>query len=304
MPEFPAAGELPPPSERERELEGCLRVHVQTLAGEIGERNLFRPDRLQAAAAHLESTLAQRGHRVGSQHFDSGGVRVRNLEVEHAGRSATGEILVVGAHYDSVLGSPGANDNGSGVAALLELSRLVAEHDLPRTVRLVLFVNEEPPFFTTGDMGSLRYARRCRERGERITAMLSLETMGFYSDENGSQHYPFPLGFFYPSRGNFIGFVGNLASRRLVRRVVGSFRRHASIPSEGAAVPGWVAGVGWSDHWAFWEQGYPGAMVTDTALFRYPQYHTPLDTPDRVRYGHLARVVAGLEKVIVDLANE
>jgi hypothetical protein len=231
-------------------------------------------------------------------------VPVRNLEVEQRGHSRPDEILVVGAHYDSVLGCPGANDNGTGVASLIELSRMLTQRDLPRTLRFVFFVNEEPPFFTTGHMGSLRYARRCRERGERIAAMFSLETMGCFSDEEGSQQYPFPFRFFYPSRGNFIAFVGNLASRRLVRRAVGSFRRHASIPAEGAAVPGWMAGIGWSDHWAFWQQGYPAVMVTDTALFRYEHYHMPQDTPDRVRYGHLARVVAGLEKVIVDLASE
>jgi hypothetical protein len=171
-------------------------------------------------------------------------------------------------------------------------------------VRFVFFVNEEPPFFMTSDMGSLRYARRCRDRGERIVAMLSLETMGCFSDEEGSQRYPFPFSLLYPSRGNFIAFVGNLASRRLVRLAVGSFRRHASIPSEGAAAPGWITGIGWSDHWSFWKQGYPAVMVTDTALFRYEHYHTSLDTPDRVQYGQLARVVAGLEKVIVDLASE
>ena len=304
MPGRPAARDLPPPTEVERELEGHLRTHVHALAGDIGERNVFRPDRLETAAEHLESTLRELGHADEAQVFESRGVRVRTLEVTRAGVSVPEEIVVVGAHYDSVLGCPGANDNGSGVAAVIELSRLLASRELARTVRFVLFVNEEPPFFQTGDMGSLHYARRCRERGERIVAMFSLETMGCFSDEDGSQHYPFPFSFFYPSRGNFIAFVGNLSSQGLVRRAVRSFRSHASIPSEGAAVPGGITGVGWSDHWAFWQQGYPGVMITDTAPFRYEHYHTPLDTPDRVRYGHLARVVAGLEKVIVDLASE
>lgn len=304
MPASSLVGELPPLSDRERELEGRLRIHVQALAGEVGERNVFRPDRLRAAAAYLESTLADLGYRVGSQRFETHRVSVRNLEVERTGSSGSAEILVVGAHYDSVPGTPGANDNGSGVASLIELARLLTDQDLPRTVRFVFFVNEEPPFFMTSDMGSLRYARRCRDRGERIVAMLSLETMGCFSDEEGSQRYPFPFSLLYPSRGNFIAFVGNLASRRLVRLAVGSFRRHASIPSEGAAAPGWITGIGWSDHWSFWKQGYPAVMVTDTALFRYEHYHTSLDTPDRVQYGQLARVVAGLEKVIVDLASE
>jgi hypothetical protein len=303
MPGHSARGDLPPLNDLERDLEGRLRFHVQALAGEIGERNVFRPDRLKVAAEHLEATLRELGHSVEAQTFESRGIPVRNLEVVQAGGSLADEIVVVGAHYDSVLGCPGANDNGSGVAAVLELTRLLASRELPRTVRFVLFVNEEPPFFQTGDMGSLHYARRCRERGEDIVAMLTLETMGYFSDEDGTQHYPFPFGLFYPSRGNFIAFVGNLSSQRLVRRAVGSFRRHASIPSEGAAVPGGLTGVGWSDHWSFWQQGYPGVMVTDTAPFRYAEYHTVADTPDRVRYGHLARVVAGLEGVIVDLAS-
>jgi hypothetical protein len=304
MPGSSSAGELPPLSGLEREIEGRLRAQVQALAGEIGERNAFCPDRLHAAAQYLEATLGDLGHRVDSQPFESEGVPVRNLEVEQRGHSRPDEILVVGAHYDSVVGSPGANDNATGVAAVIELSRLLAERDLPRTVRFVFFVNEEPPFFTTGHMGSLRYARRARERGEPVVAMLSLETIGYFSDEEGSQRYPFPFSLFYPSRGNFLAFVGNLASRDLVQRVVGSFRLHSPLPSEALAAPGWIAGIGWSDHWSFWQQGYPGVMVTDTALFRYEPYHTEEDAPDRVRYEHLARVVAGLEKVVVDLASE
>ncbi len=304
MPGHSPTGELPPLSEQERDLERRLEGHVRALAGDIGERNVFRPAPLDAAAVYLETTLSGLGHEVQSQPFETAGVAVRNLEVVKTGHSRPDEIVAVGAHYDSVIGSPGANDNATGVAAVIELSRLLAERELPRTVRFVLFVNEEPPFYMTGDMGSLHYARRARERGDRIVAMLSLETIGYFSDDDGSQQYPFPFRFFYPSRGNFLGFVGNLASRRLVRRAVGSFRRHSPLPSEALAAPGWVTGVGWSDHWSFWQQGYPGVMVTDTALFRYEPYHTPGDTPDRVRYEHLTRVVAGLEEVVVDLASE
>jgi hypothetical protein len=304
MPGRSPAGELPPLDERERELERRLEGHVRALAGDIGERNVFRPARLDAAAEYLETTLRGLGHRVESQPFETAGVAVRNLEVVQRGRFRPDDIVVVGAHYDSVIGSPGANDNASGVAAVIELSRLLAERELPRTVRLVLFVNEEPPFYLTDEMGSLHYARRAKEQGDRIVAMFSLETIGYFSDDEGSQHYPFPFSFFYPSRGNFIGFVGNLASRGLVHRAVGSFRRHSPLPSEGLAAPGWITGVGWSDHWSFWQQGYPGIMVTDTALFRYEAYHSSQDTPDRVLYRHLARVVAGLERVVVDIASE
>jgi hypothetical protein len=304
MPGRSPSGDLPPLDEGGLELERRLEGHVRALAEDIGERNVFRLPRLDAAAEYLETTLRELGHRVESQPFETGDVAVRNLEVEKTGRSRPEEIVVVGAHYDSVIGSPGANDNGSGVAAVIELSRLLTDREMPRTVRFVFFVNEEPPFFTTGDMGSLHYARRAKERAERIVAMLSLETIGYFSDEEGSQQYPFPFSFFYPSRGNFIGFVGNLDSRPLVQRAVGSFRRHSPLPSEALAAPGWITGVGWSDHWSFWQQGYPGVMVTDTALFRYEPYHTPGDTPDQVCYEQLTRVVLGLEKVVIDLASE
>jgi hypothetical protein len=164
-------------------------------------------------------------------------------------------------------------------------------------------VNEEAPFFHTVNMGSWQYAQRAHARGERIVAMLSLETMGYYSDTLGSQQYPFPFGFFYPRVGNFIGFIGNIASRSLVHRSIAAFRRHAAFPSEGTAAPGWLTGIGWSDHWAFWQQGYPAIMITDTAVFRYAPYHTSGDTPEKIAYAKMARVVAGLSRVVVALAN-
>jgi len=151
--------------------------------------------------------------------------------------------VIVGAHYDSVAGSPGANDNGSGVAALVEIARLLAHHRPGRTIRFVAFVNEEPPFYRTQQMGSQIYAKRCRERGERIEAMFCLETIGCYSDEKGSQHYPFPLNFFFPSIGNFIGIVGNLSSRHLVSRVRAALDEAAVIPVESVAAPGWITGI-------------------------------------------------------------
>jgi Zn-dependent M28 family amino/carboxypeptidase len=186
---------------------------------------------------------------------------------------------------------------------VLELARLLRRQPLARTIRFVAFANEEAPFFQTEGMGSWVYARHARGRGEQIVAMLSLETIGYYSDAKGSQQYPFPFGIFYPQVGNFIGFVGNTASRALVRRSIGSFRRHTAFPSEGTAAPGWLTGIGWSDQWAFWQEGYAAIMVTDTALFRYAQYHTPYDTPDKIDYDRTARVVVGLARVLADLAG-
>ena len=303
MPGRSHAGPLGPLEPETAALHGRLRAHVQKLAGDIGERNLVRHEALDAAAQYVEDSLRAHGLTVHLQHFTVEGRIVRNVEVELLGASRAHELVVVGAHYDSVLGSPGADDNATGVAGLLEVARACASARLPRTLRLVAFVNEEPPFFMGDGMGSLRYARRLREQGRNVTAMLSLETIGYYSDRPGSQQYPFPFRYFYPERGDFVAFVGNTDSRALVRRTVASFRRHAAFPAEGLAAPGWITGVGWSDHWSFWQQGYRAVMVTDTALFRYPHYHAETDTPDQIDFDRLARVVAGLTKVVRDLTG-
>lgn len=301
MPGESYRGPLPELTEEERELSGLLRRHVEELAGRIGPRHVGRYDALQEAAGAVESAFAAAGYEVRRQGFEANGRTCYNLEVELRGTERPEEIVVVGGHYDSAGDTPAANDNATGTAAVLALARAFAGSAHPRTVRWVAFVNEEPPYFQTDLMGSRVYARRCRQRGENIVAMLSLETMGYYSDEDGSQHYPFPFSWFYPSTGNFIGFVGNVSSSGLVKRVVSSFRRHARFPSEGAAVYGWIAGIGWSDHWSFWKEGYPALMVTDTAPFRYPHYHSRRDTPDKVQYDRLARVVAGLRRVVEEL---
>jgi hypothetical protein len=303
MPGQSYTGPLLPLTPEEEQSRQQLVRHVWSLAGEIGERHLWRHEALEAAARYIGTTLAGWRYSVTTQPFEVWGKTVQNLAVELLGTSHPAEIIVVGGHYDSVPGCPGANDNATGVAAMLELARLFSGRELGRTVRFVAFVNEEAPFFHTAHMGSWQYARQARQRGERIVAMLSLETMGYYSDTPGSQQYPFPFGLFYPPVGNFIAFVGNTASGALVRRSIASFRRHAAFPSQGTAAPGWLTGIGWSDHWAFWQQGYAAIMVTDTALFRYASYHTPTDTPDRIDYARMARVVAGIAGVVADLAS-
>ncbi len=304
MPGRSHSGPLPPPTPEEIALRPRLRRHVEALAGDIGERHLWRHDALESAARYIEASWADLGYAVTSQPYVAHGKPVRNLEVELPGSAQPSESVVVGAHYDTVAGSPGANDNASGVAALLEITRLLAGRQARRAVRFVAFVNEEPPLFYSPAMGSRVYARRAAERGERIVAMLSLETLGCYTSAPGSQRYPNPLyGLFYPDRGDFVAFVGNLASRPLVRTAVESFRRHTSFPSEGVAAPGWWGGVHWSDHSSFWREGYPALMVTDTALYRYPHYHAAGDTPDRLDYEGLARVTAGLARVVAELAR-
>jgi hypothetical protein len=300
MPGASHAETLKPLSDDERVIANNLRKHVTAIASR--EHNVFQPADLEAAAQYIERTFAGMGYAVADQRYRAGPVEVRNIEVEVTGGSRASEIVLIGAHYDSVTGSPGANDNGSGVAAMLELARLLKASAPGRTLRFVAFVNEEPPFFLGDAMGSRQYTRRSKERGENVVAMFSLETIGYYSDEPGSQRYPFPLGLFYPSTGNFIGFVSNLSSRPLLREALASFRRHARIPSEGVAAPAWIPGIDWSDHRSFWQEGWPALMVTDSALYRYPHYHTGQDTPDKVDYERLARVVTGLQGMVRDLA--
>lgn len=303
MPGKSFAGRLPPPTAQEKDWAEKLCQHVTALAGGIGERNIFCLGTLDQAAKYIEGVFANANLSAKRQPFEATRVRCDNLEVEILGNARRDEMVIVGAHYDSVSGSPGANDNGSGVASLLVLAEAFARTQPARTLRFVSFVNEEPPNFQTDTMGSRVYARRCRERREKIVAMISLETMGYFSDEDGSQKYPPPLGMIYPRRGNFIAFVGNISSGRLVRKSIEIFRQDTPFPSEGASLPGAVTGVGWSDHWSFWEEGYPAIMITDTAPFRYPDYHSLEDTPDKINYPYLARVTVGIQKIVRELAN-
>src|SRR5574337_989352 len=279
-----------------------LRSHVERLAGQIGERNVSRPEALRAAADYIEAEWRCQGYQVVPRWYDLSGTQWANLEVSRPGSARPDEILLIGAHYDSVRGSPGANDNASGVAALLELSRLFADITPALTVRFVAFVNEEPPFFMTRCQGSVVYAKAVRARGDAIRLMVSLETIGCYSDRRGSQRYPPLFRFFYPSRANFIAFVSDFRSRTLMHRAVQAFRRNSDFPLEHVATFRFIPGVAWSDHWSFWRRGYPALMVTDTAFYRYPYYHTSQDTPEKLAYPDLARVTAGLAEAFAALA--
>ena len=293
-------GPLPALTPEQVQLVARLRGHVRQVASL--PHNLAYPEHLECAALYIERALTGVGYDVRRQPFHAGAQEVRNLEVviEPAASARDAKTLVIGAHYDSYFHAPGANDNGTGVAGVIELARLLADlrGRSAIRIRLVLFVNEEPPYFKSELMGSLVYARRLKQSGDPVIGMMSLETLGFYSDEERSQHYPPPVGLFYPTKGNFVAFVGLTSSRSFVRETVGSFRAVAAFPSVGGTAPGIIPGIDWSDHWSFEQVGIPALMVTDTALFRYPHYHKPADTPDKVDYERLARVVSGLEQVI------
>jgi hypothetical protein len=305
VPGKPHRGPLPPLTPEEAALAVSLKRHIATIAAR--EHNVAHYGELEKVARYIEATLASLGYTVGRQEFSADGQAVRNIDVtiEPARGNPDPEVIVVGAHYDSAPGSPGANDNASGAAAVIELARLLRDLDGvgAKRIRLALFVNEEPPYFQTEAMGSLHYARALAQRNERVVAMYSLETIGFYSSEPGSQVYPAPFGLLFPDRGDFVAFVGLLGSRALVRETMRSFRAHTAFPTIGGVAPGFVPGIGWSDHWAFAEHGFPAVMITDTAPFRYPHYHQPSDTSDKVDAESLARVVKGIERVIRDLSR-
>ncbi|MBS2020401.1 MAG: M20/M25/M40 family metallo-hydrolase [Deltaproteobacteria bacterium] len=300
---------------RELDAEGQRRAReikgdVMALVGAGEPRSQRSPRTLDRAASLVTEALTEAGHTVTRLPYESEGVTVVNLEAKLEGTSRPDEIVVIGAHYDTAATgaaeAPGADDNASGVAVMLALARAMrpGEARNARTVRFVAFVNEEPPWFWNPGMGSLVYAKACKARGDRIVAMLSLETLGYYREEPGSQKYPPVVGWFFPDRGDFVAFVGNVASRGLVRTSVATFRGAVAFPSEGAALPGFVTGVGWSDQWSFWEVGYPGVMVTDTAPFRNPNYHHASDRPETLDYGRLAQVTTGLVAVVKKLAND
>ncbi|MEM1392786.1 MAG: M28 family peptidase [Cyanobacteria bacterium P01_H01_bin.150] len=303
MPGRSYRGELVSLTAEERVIQDNLQRDINKLSVEIGTRNYNIYENLNAAKDFLEYSFQQAGYQVKEQNYQINNETFTNLEVEIKGVEKPDEIVIIGGHYDTAFTTPGANDNGSGVAAVLELARRFADKKPSRTLRFVEFTNEEPPYFWTENMGSLVYAKGCKERNENIVAMLSLETMGYFSNKEESQNYPFPLNLIYPSQGNFIAFVGDINSNSLVKKTIKLFRKQVKFPSEGLAFFNQIPGIGWSDHWSFWQQGYQALMVTDTAPFRYTQYHTLDDVSDNIDYEKLARVVSGLERVVGELVS-
>ncbi|SDX99115.1 M28 family peptidase [Nitrosomonas sp. Nm33] len=275
-------------------LSDRLHNHVSHLALKIGQRNILHLHALNAAAAYIHNEWTAQGYQVKVQYYQANGVQSKNLEVSRIGTTKPHEIILVGAHYDTVEGSPGANDNASGIAALLELSRFFATVETERTLRFVAFTNEESPFFFWGQMGSTIYAQQAKARNENIRLMISLEMLGSYSEKPGSQSYPLFLKYFYPDRANFIAMVSNLASRKELNQLVLAFKSHSDFPLESLATFEFIPGVAWSDHLSFWREGYPAVMVTDTAFYRYEAYHTEKDTPEKLNYSAMAQVAEGL----------
>lgn len=303
MPGSTFAGPLPPLTESQKALATDLRTTVTHLAATIGKRSIYHPKELAESALYLKEQLTAAGYAVIEHSFPTKGSLTPNLEATLKGTSHQNEIVVIGAHYDTTQRSPGADDNASGCAAILALARSFKDNPQPRTIKFVLFPNEELPTGGTSEMGSWIYAKKARAAGDNITAMLSLEMLGYYTDASNSQKYPAPLSSFYPTTGNFIAFVSNYDNRALVKQCVRAFRAGAQFPSEGAALPNFIRDVSRSDHFGFGKEGYHALMVTDTANFRNPNYHSVKDTPDTLNYDSMARVVEGLRAVLINLAS-
>ena len=282
-----------------------LRHWVSYLAGTIGRRPATRPDLLHTVAERITENFQALGLDVIQQPVPSGRTTLANIIAaprNHAHAAPDQPLLIVGAHYDSVSRSPGADDNGSGVAGLLELARLLAV-DAPPGLRLVAFCPEEPPAYRTRAMGSYFYAQGLKTAKTRVTGMICLEMIGFFSDAPGSQSYPLPfMNIFYPDRGNFIAMVGNLRSIPWTRKVGKAFAGATDLPVETLNGPALVVGIDFSDHWSFNKFSYPALMVTDTAFYRNPHYHLPSDIPNTLDYTRAAKVVTGLAGAIRTIA--
>ncbi len=295
---------LESPAMENKQLKINLKNHIQVLSSAIGERNFVRYDNLERSRRYINEQFERIGYSATEQTFHLEGRPYHNIIATKEGQDKKDKIIIVGAHYDSVIGSPGADDNASGVAGLLELAKLLYKIELNKTIKFVAFTNEEPPLFMTKDMGSLRYAQQAKRKGEDIQAMLCLESIGYYRQEKSSQSYPLGLGFFYPSEGNFIAVASNFRSAALLKRIVKDFKRASSFPIEYLIVPIFLApAVSFSDNWSFWKMGYRAVMITDTAFYRNPYYHTPEDTMDKLDYRSSTELIKGLYFVLLELAK-
>lgn len=257
---------------------------------------------MNEAVKYISEQFALFGYNVEFQDYTVSNRIAKNIIALKPGIKQPQEIIIVGAHYDTCF-NPGADDNASGVAGLLELARFMADKEMNRSIKFIAFVNEEPPFFKTEDMGSRVYAKAARRKGENIKAALILEMIGHYSDRLHSQRYPLFFGPFYPNKANFIAVVGNLLSRRIIKNVVLNFRNQARFPIESVVTFSFIQGVDFSDHWSFWKEGYPAVMITDTAFYRSPHYHCGSDTAEKLNYEDMAEVIGGLGAVLAGLSR-
>ena len=279
-----------------------LKAHVYKLSHEIGERGLFKYDNLNKAAEYIAGEFRSFGYEVAFQKYNIRKRIFSNIVVTKAGNRKPGEVIILGAHYDSMR-NPGADDNASAVAGLLEIAKMFIGESTGRTIKFIAFTNEEPPLFKKKSMGSRVYTKAARENEDDIKGALILEMIGYFSDHPRSQRHPPGLNLFYPNEGNFIAIIGNAKSKKLISYMVSSFRRVTDLPIERIVAPNIVIGIGMSDDWSFWKEGYPAVMITDTAYYRNPNYHKKSDTYDTLDYKSMAKVTKGVAAALKALAK-
>lgn len=281
-----------------------LHRHVKELTVEIGSRSIRQYDKIEETKEYIVSCLEAFGYTPSFQTFTYNKKRYSNVIASRKGAKHPDETVIIGAHYDTVYGTPGADDNASAVAILLEIARTLKDFSPDRTLKLIFFVVEEPPIFKSEQMGSYVYAKEAKLRNENIKSMICLEMLGYYTNEKDGQTYPFPImSRFYPSTPNFIAVVGNLHSTSLVEKVKNSLKVSSPIPVETLSALSFVPGVDFSDHRSFWKMGYPAVMVTDTAFYRNPNYHTDADTIDTLDFDKMSDLLKGLIQATKDLTD-
>jgi Zn-dependent M28 family amino/carboxypeptidase len=278
-----------------RDLQSRLRDIVKVISYDIGTRSYLEMINLNKTEEYIEAEIAKNSCPVQKQSFTADGQTYHNIFTEIKGSRKPDEVFVIGAHYDTVPDTPGADDNASGIAAIIELSRLLRESPASYTVCLAAFCLEEPPFFRSELMGSYQFAQELKQHNTNIKGMVSLEMIGYFSSKEGSQYYPLPFfRFVYPKTGNYAAFVGNIRSRPLTRRFEQVFKKVSSLPVESLNAVSLIPGVDFSDHLSFWRFNYPAFMITDTAFYRNPHYHSPGDTYDTLDYEKMAELVLGI----------
>jgi hypothetical protein len=286
------------------DIQNNLRRAVYFLSNEIGSRGYLEIDALNKAGDHISSGLSNYGYTVLEQPYEVEGHIYKNIYTEIKGEKSPEKVLVVGAHYDTVAGTPGADDNASGVAGLLELARLLSNRTFDKTIQIVAFTLEEPPFFRSRFMGSHVYAQSLNQKGIDVEGVICLEMIGYFTDEPESQLFPVPFfRWIYPTKGNFIIIVGNIHSRSFLDRVKSGFKKGTDLPVESLSAIPLLPGIDFSDHRSFWKFNYNAVMVTDTAFYRNPQYHGIGDIPEILDYERMAKVIMGLKSAIEEMSG-
>ena len=282
-----------------------LYEHIEVLTKTIGERNSIKYAALEQTYNYILRIMRQSLFRIKEYDYYYNNLIFRNIVAEKIGMRYPHEIIIIGAHYDTVHNSPGADDNSSGIAALLEFIRLFDDYENQRTMRFIAFTLEEPPFHDTPKMGSYVYAHSCKRRQENILFMISLEMLAYFSNKRGSQKYPHPnMINKYPNKGNFITIVGNNKSLAITQKLTDILNRHGSVHAYPIIATPEISGANLSDHSPFWNLGYKAMMITDTAFYRNPNYHEPNDTIDTLNFKHFSKLVFGLYQSLMQLDKE